>query len=94
MRPGQIDIKEEEQDAETEYRWVELVVIISRQPIEEKMPVNLILNVSSMHFCHAPKIVSLHRTNLRLDEHQIDEEHHKVVLHIFVRKPLASRTLR
>lgn len=42
MRPGQIDIEEEEQDAEAEDRWVQLVVI-SREPIEEKMPVDLSL---------------------------------------------------
>ncbi len=40
MRPGQVDVEEEEQDAEAEDRWVELVVI-SREPIEEKMAVDL-----------------------------------------------------
>lgn len=46
MRPGQVDVEEEEQDAEPEDRWVELV-IVSRQPIEEKMPIDLSLVVSS-----------------------------------------------
>ena len=34
------------------------------------------------------------RTDLRLHEHQIDKQHHKIMLHIFIRKPLAPRTLR
>lgn len=33
-------------------------------------------------------------TDLRLDQHQIDEEHHEVVLDVFVREALAARTLR
>lgn len=45
MRPGQVDVEEEEQDAEAEDRWVELVVI-SREPIEEKMAVDLDLSVN------------------------------------------------
>ena len=30
---------------------------------------------------------------LRLHKHQIDEQHHKIMLHIFIRKPLTPRTL-
>ena len=30
---------------------------------------------------------------LRFDQHQINEEDYKVMLYVFVRKPLASRTL-
>jgi len=33
-------------------------------------------------------------TNLRLDQHQIDKQHHKIMLDIFVREALAARTLR
>ena len=32
--------------------------------------------------------------NLRLHKHQINEEHDKVVLNIFIREALAARTLR
>jgi hypothetical protein len=31
---------------------------------------------------------------LRLDQHQIYKKHHKIMFHVFVRKALASRTLR
>ena len=30
---------------------------------------------------------------LRLHKHQINEQHHKIMLHIFIRKPLTPRTL-
>ena len=30
---------------------------------------------------------------LRLHKHQIDKQHHKIMLHIFIRKPLTPRTL-
>lgn len=46
MRPGQVDVEEEKQDAEPEDRRVELV-IVSREPIEEKMPIDLASDVSS-----------------------------------------------
>jgi len=93
VRPGQIDIEEEEQDAEAEDRWVQLVVI-SREPIEEKMPVDLsLISALGVLFRSNIEISRWHRTDLGLHEHQIDEQHHKVMLHIFVRKALTSRTL-
>lgn len=33
-------------------------------------------------------------THLRLDQNQVDEEHHKIMLDVFVGKSLASGTLR
>ena len=33
-------------------------------------------------------------TYLRLHKYQIDKQHHKIMLHIFIRKPLTPRTLR
>ncbi len=92
MRPGQVDVEEEEQDAEAEDRWVELVVI-SREPIEEKMAVDLDLGVNEA-FSFFPFTTSFqNQTNLGLHEYQVDKQHHKVMLHIFVRKALTSRTL-
>lgn len=32
--------------------------------------------------------------NLRLDQHQINEKYHEIVLDVFIREPLASWTLR
>ena len=33
-------------------------------------------------------------TCLWLYEHQVDKQHHEIMLHIFICKPLAARTLR
>ena len=53
---------------------------------------------SAIRICNAPPLSLIlprppPHTHLRFHQHQIHKEDHKVMLHIFVREPLAPRAL-
>lgn len=66
-----------------------------REAIEEDMPVNL-AGTSALWYDLAQgfAILGLFLADLRLYEYQVDEDHHIIMLDVFVRKPLAARALR
>lgn len=64
-------------------------VVVAPEAVEQEVSVDLPPTVSARVFIN-------HRGNpyLRFDEHQIDEDHDKVIFDVFVGKALAARTLR
>ena len=66
-----------------------------REAIEEDMPVDL-RGTSALWYDLARGFAMMGQcgADLRLYKHQVDEDHHIIVLDVFVRKPLAARALR
>lgn len=64
-------------------------IIIAPKPIEQEVSVHLCCLLA----CIFTLLVSS-PSYLRFDKHEVDKDHDKVILDIFVGEPLAARTLR
>jgi hypothetical protein len=65
-------------------------IIVAPKPVEEQMPGHLeSISISRLSPCSGLS----RRPHLRLNQHQVDEQHDKVMLDVLVGKSLASRAL-